>query len=157
MIKKIFKISGMHCVACSQNIEGELEDMGVKAWIDYVASETIQGMPPGTAIEEQFAFPEDYYRNDDDIARWEKRVLFREKRMAQGLVEVLGAIGTEEFEDKLDQHFDPHSGSCNWPKACAYKEICYGTNKAYLYNPLATGLYQVRTANHRGECEQIFG
>lgn len=31
MIKKTFKISGMHCVSCVMLIEGELEDRGAKA------------------------------------------------------------------------------------------------------------------------------
>lgn len=26
MVKKVFKITGMHCVSCSINIDGELED-----------------------------------------------------------------------------------------------------------------------------------
>ena len=26
MIKKIFKINGMHCTSCAMNIDGELED-----------------------------------------------------------------------------------------------------------------------------------
>ena len=31
MIKKNFKIEGMHCASCAMNIDGELEDMkGVK-------------------------------------------------------------------------------------------------------------------------------
>jgi Cu+-exporting ATPase len=31
MMKKIFKISGMHCASCSKLIEGELEDNGVSS------------------------------------------------------------------------------------------------------------------------------
>lgn len=31
MIKKKFKISGMHCTSCAMNIDGELEDAGVKS------------------------------------------------------------------------------------------------------------------------------
>lgn len=32
MTKKKFKISGMHCISCAMNIDGELEDIdGVKA------------------------------------------------------------------------------------------------------------------------------
>lgn len=32
MIKKVFKISGMHCISCAMNIDGELEDKeGVKS------------------------------------------------------------------------------------------------------------------------------
>lgn len=31
MIKKVFKITGMHCTSCAMNIDGELEDTdGVK-------------------------------------------------------------------------------------------------------------------------------
>lgn len=31
MIKKIFRIEGMHCTSCAMNIDGELEDVnGVK-------------------------------------------------------------------------------------------------------------------------------
>ncbi len=28
MIKKVFKITGMHCTSCAMNIDGELEDTG---------------------------------------------------------------------------------------------------------------------------------
>lgn len=32
MTKQIFKITGMHCVSCSMNIDGELEDTeGIKS------------------------------------------------------------------------------------------------------------------------------
>lgn len=42
MIKKIFKISGMHCTACAMDIDGELEDSnGVKsANTNYAKSQT---------------------------------------------------------------------------------------------------------------------
>jgi copper chaperone CopZ len=35
MIKKSFQIKGMHCSSCSILIEGELEDIGVRARADY--------------------------------------------------------------------------------------------------------------------------
>lgn len=31
MKKQKFKVSGMHCVGCAMNIDGELEDLGVKS------------------------------------------------------------------------------------------------------------------------------
>lgn len=42
MIKKIFKISGMHCTSCAMNIDGELEDTeGVKeSNTNYAKSQT---------------------------------------------------------------------------------------------------------------------
>ncbi len=30
MTKTILKITGMHCTSCAMNIDGELEDLGVK-------------------------------------------------------------------------------------------------------------------------------
>jgi P-type Cu+ transporter len=35
MIKKIFKIIGMHCSSCGFMIEAELEDIGVKSKASY--------------------------------------------------------------------------------------------------------------------------
>lgn len=42
MIKKVFKISGMHCTGCAMNIDGELEDTdGIKqASTHYAKSQT---------------------------------------------------------------------------------------------------------------------
>lgn len=42
MIKKLFKISGMHCTSCAFNIDGELEDtVGVKqANTNYAKAQT---------------------------------------------------------------------------------------------------------------------
>jgi Cu+-exporting ATPase len=35
MIKKTFKINGMHCTSCALMIESDLEDAGVKANCNY--------------------------------------------------------------------------------------------------------------------------
>jgi len=42
MIKKIFKINGMHCTSCAMNIDGELEDTdGIKeSNTNYAKSQT---------------------------------------------------------------------------------------------------------------------
>ncbi len=42
MIKKKFKITGMHCTSCAMNIDGELEDtIGIKqANTNYAKSQT---------------------------------------------------------------------------------------------------------------------
>lgn len=39
MIKKNYKISGMHCSSCAMNIEWTLEDLGVKSKCSYAKSE----------------------------------------------------------------------------------------------------------------------
>lgn len=39
MIKKKYKVTGMHCSSCALNIEWNLEDLGVKAKCQYASSE----------------------------------------------------------------------------------------------------------------------
>lgn len=41
MSKKIFKLSGLHCVSCATNIEWELEDKGLVAKCNY-AKQTLE-------------------------------------------------------------------------------------------------------------------
>ncbi len=41
MIKKTYKIDGMHCTSCALMIESDLEDAGVKANCNYV-KQTLQ-------------------------------------------------------------------------------------------------------------------
>lgn len=41
MIKKTYKIHGMHCTSCALVIESDLEDAGVKARCNY-AKETLE-------------------------------------------------------------------------------------------------------------------
>lgn len=41
MMKKTFKVEGMHCTSCAMVIEGELEDAGVEARCNY-ARETLE-------------------------------------------------------------------------------------------------------------------
>lgn len=45
MIKKTFKIRGMHCPSCVMLIEGELEDRGAKARCDLVKNEVVVEYP----------------------------------------------------------------------------------------------------------------
>lgn len=41
MVKKIYKIDGMHCSSCAMMIEGELEDIGLPATCSYQKQEVI--------------------------------------------------------------------------------------------------------------------
>jgi copper chaperone CopZ len=41
MIKKTYKVSGMHCVSCASMIELDLDDAGIKAKCSYI-NETLE-------------------------------------------------------------------------------------------------------------------
>lgn len=129
------------------------EDMGVKAWVEYLASAELQGRPVGEGITQQFVLPMEYYRNEDDMAVWQRQRLYEERRIAKGKSEVLAARGTPEFEDKLDEHFPMFS---NYPTNCTYcefEDICHSGIKAYLLDPMASQKFTPRVPNHRAELE----
>lgn len=48
-MKKMFKLSGMHCTSCALNVEWVLEDMGLKAKCSYISQtvevESLQDFP----------------------------------------------------------------------------------------------------------------
>jgi len=51
MIKKTFKVEGMHCTSCALMIESDLEDAGVTAVCNY-AKQTLTVEFDGKKIEE---------------------------------------------------------------------------------------------------------
>lgn len=51
MIKKTFKIKGMHCPSCVMLIEGELEDRGAKARCNLAKNEVVVEYPEGLGDE----------------------------------------------------------------------------------------------------------
>lgn len=55
MVKRLFKIDGMHCTACAVNIDGELEDTeGVlQATTNYAKQETTVEFDPGQLNEDK--------------------------------------------------------------------------------------------------------
>jgi len=133
------------------------EDIGVKAWIEHLANNTVQGFEPGKAIEGQFVLPMEYYRNDEDIQSMKRQVAYQEKRIRQGMADIqfeLGHFTGEYLPALLDNHFPMSTKSCDWPKKCAYQEICYGP-KAYLHNPISSQIYQIREPNHPIEAQLL--
>jgi hypothetical protein len=118
--------------------------MGVKEWIQRLKEESIQGMPPGAAIEERFVLPMEYYRNEGDIERWKLQMLFQEERIARGSQAVMDQWGG------INEHFPMHT---NYPTSCVYceyEEVCHGP-ESYLHNPMSLGIYRPREANHKAE------
>jgi len=131
------------------------EDMGVKAWVEYLSKNEMQGFPPGRALEGQFVLPVEYFRNSEDADRWERQIVAQEKRIAEGLKGFhTNPLTPTGVEAKLDEHFPMHTRSCDWPTKCSFQDICFGP-KAYLHAPLSAGLYEIRTANHPTELDPL--
>lgn len=149
------ELGGNHRLGKGWNSVNIWEDMGVKNWIELLASESLQGFPPGTALTNQFVTPGEYYRNEDDIARWKRQIVHHELRVTESSAKVanLLAMGTlDEIEAGLDEHFEQRTRSCDWPTKCVYQPICYGP-RPYLVAPESSGLYTIREANHPSEVD----
>jgi len=128
------------------------EDIGVKAWIEKLANEDIQGMGPGAGIASMYVLPMEYFRNQEHIERWKRQAVGQEKRIYAGREKMKGLIVGQIPEEVLDEFFPQFTKSCDWPVKCDFQEICFGPSQ-YLLNPLESGLYQIRDANHKVEEE----
>lgn len=140
-------MGGNHRLGKGWNRVNIWEDMGVKAWIEYVSKHEIQGFERGTALMNQFVLPVEYFRNADDMDRWERQVVAQEHRIEEGKQRLLPQLNAAEFEHRLDEEFPMHTKACDWPTKCSFQEVCFGP-AAYLHDPISSMLYQIRVPNH---------
>lgn len=129
--------------------------MGVKEFILLLANESVQGHPPGWALENQFILPEEYFRNPEDIERWRRQTAYQEGvEIPEAMDRIRGAKTWEEREILLDRHFRMQTRACFYPSRCQFNEVCHGP-KAYLVDPISSGIYKPRIPNHRLEREGL--
>jgi hypothetical protein len=151
------------------------EDIGVKAWVDKLSSESLQGLDPGRAIAGQFVLPMEYYRNEEDMKDLEAEIVGQEEEIQRGVGLLREALGEypsgqetsasrlgsgassgdhrgDRLRQVLGKYFRKQTKSCDWPTKCEYQEVCFGPRE-YTLNPLSSQLYQIRTPNHPIERE----
>lgn len=157
------EFGGNHRLGKGWNRVNIWEDIGVKKWIEILSTQSIQGFDPMLGISNSFILPEDYFRNQQDIDRWERGIVEQERRIA-GAVEGINQArgGSQEVQEnpsdtlgrvqnEIDRHFPLYGKSCNYPTACQFKGICYGPD-SYLHDPLSAGFIP-REPNHPTEVE----
>jgi PD-(D/E)XK nuclease superfamily len=147
------ELGGNHRLGKGWNSVNIWEDMGVKNWIDLLATESLQGFAPGYALTQQFVTPIEYYPNDEDIDEWKGETIAQEKHLNEGrrLLKTYDP-GTVEWTKIMRAYFPRHTRSCDWPTKCQFEPICFGP-KPYLLAPESSGLYTIRSANHKSEEE----
>lgn len=126
----------------------------VKDWIQYVATESIQDLPPMTAIEKQFVLPDVIFRNEDDILEWTQSVHAGERelhhRRAIIYQAMLDGVPLERLNKLLNQLFPKSTKRCDWPVKCQFQPICFGAHGgAYNFAPAESGQFAPRKSNHR--------
>lgn len=116
---------------------------GVKAWIAALAAREItpRHINPFEAI-----FPESMpvSRRADEIESWRRQIVSQESRVRQRAKAVEEAHGDEEV---LDREFPQHTQNCySYNSPCQFFDACF--KPAVHADPLGSGLYRIRTANH---------
>jgi hypothetical protein len=150
---------------------------GVKGWIDKLeesaevmsGEDSTMGMEPrslgfggaaqavGTTkqhpLDAVLLPPIVIYRNEDELRDLVDQMEAVERGIAEG-VEAVNAAGADEGERRhaLNVHFPMTRRACEYPTTCSYTKICWG-GEDIRANPLASGLYRIREANHPQEME----
>lgn len=115
---------------------------GVKAWVDALAANEIA--PRHINAFEQI-FPESLpvSRRADEIESWKRQVVSQELRVKQRTL----AVELDTSEEVLDREFPQHTARCfDYNSKCSFFDICF--NPAIKSDPIGSGLYSIRTANH---------
>jgi hypothetical protein len=104
-------------------------------------------------IRSQIQFWPGIRPDDDRVKRVLRQRLFREEQISY--FKPLVPVDPETHDIRLDQIFRQNFGNCEndggFRRPCPYKAICYSPNVAA--DPLASGLYEVRSINHPKENE----
>jgi hypothetical protein len=144
------------------------EHMSIKKWIDML-DQTVEavgeegralgwqgpaqtaGFTDGHPLDEVFHPPLVVYRNDDQLRDWFEQTEAQERHVAES-VEQVRAASDDERRSRLNVLFPMYRQSCEYPTTCPFVPICYGPEHVQR-DPMSTGRYKVREANHPQEVE----
>ena len=120
---------------------------GVKAWIADLHSRQI--IPRHlNALDGVFPQSMPVSRRADEIESWKRQTVAQEKRVANA-AEVVNSM--EDYpaaqQIAMDEQFPQHTARCfDYNSRCSFYEACF--TPAVHADPLGSGLYQIRIANH---------
>jgi len=103
-----------------------------------------------------FIPPITVYRNDDDLRDWLEQTEAQEVRVAEAVAEVEAATDSDEERSALNRLFPMTRRACEYPTSCSFVKVCYA-GEEMKRDPLASGLYVRRQANHEAEREAWSG
>jgi hypothetical protein len=126
-------------------------DVGVKAWIDMLASGTVQS-DLGDPFEAIVNMPLPYFRQDRDVQDWIEQAQNQEARVIQDhqVLEGVRVNQPELMRSVVNAVAPGYRRSCDWPSKCQFQEVCFGDSTMFT-SPLSTGLYEIRRPHHGAE------
>jgi hypothetical protein len=121
---------------------------GIQAWVDALNQGTIQPLAQESdnILAQQFVMPAPVYRGQQEIDRWKRATVAEKRRVIENAQTVNAIIGgaPEHKEEILDELFPMYTHTCDYPSKCPMTEICHEG----LTDPVGSGLYEARKANH---------
>jgi hypothetical protein len=129
---------------------------GVKAWIDLLASGTVQPDIDRNPFDDTYAMPLPIYRQDRDMLDWIEQAQSQERDVISRALtaENIRIDDPTMLHQALNGLFPQYRRSCDWPSKCQFQEICFGDD-TMLTSPCSTGLYQLRQAHHEPERKAV--
>ena len=116
----------------------------------YKSDAQATGFTSDHPLDSVFLAPIVNYRNDDDLRDMVEQMEANERRVAEGVAAVNAAADEGEKRSRLNQFFPQTRRACEFPTQCAFVKICYG-GEDIRRDPMASGLYRIRTFNHPQE------
>jgi hypothetical protein len=101
-------------------------------------------------LDEVFPAPLTVYRQDDQLRDLVDQIEAQEVRVADGVAAVAEATDAGERRHLLNVHFPQSRRSCCYPSLCVFDRVCFGGEDIQA-DPVGSGLYQIRVANHSQE------
>lgn len=122
---------------------------GVKAWVEALAEQEITPRHENV-LEEIFPQMMPVSRRADEIESWRRQTVAAESRWRDAEREVrIDRIlpSMSDFPNVLDRNFPQHTARCfDYASKCQFFDICW--SPSVKDDPLGSGLYSIRVANH---------
>lgn len=122
--------------------------MSMVSWVRHLESGAVQP-EAGNPLEKLCISPMPYMRNRDEIESWKVQAQSQALDMLDKGVRV--ERSRHEFSTALDNEFPQFRHSCNYPTACPFKQICFGSAGP---EPENDPRYVWREPHHQLEVEQ---
>jgi hypothetical protein len=131
----------------------EADDIGgVKGWVEMLKSGQVEGGED--CLAQTFVLNPPYMRLPEETERWERQTRMQEGAVSEGSGVVnAGWCGDEVDMSYLDRYFPQHTRSCDYPDACDYQSICWGSRSPEEL--LAEGRFIWREPHHEPEVQKI--
>jgi hypothetical protein len=135
------------------------EHIGLSAWWNMIMGGQVQP-ELSNPIYDMRVSPPVYYKDEDKVKRVLAQITHQEEIIISNTTFCRGIKGWDqqnmvEYPLEIDKYFDQNFDACWFPTQCPMVPICHDPSVGW--NPMGSGLYQIRTPHHEPERRQVEG